>query len=298
MSHLPMFTSTTTFSSSSLIFPPTSQTPTIHLEHNEHSGPDERSHCDDLRQCGSFRQTVTRTSYVPKVIETEAIDPEDVEPIWIEHERDLWTDPYHIAGRIYGDNYQNTITEDVKVPNPTMFFEKSNVPITDEVRLRLRRAIADSRCPMIENYEKCCLHHCMGTNQMLWWNLLYWFRKGSFRQRVTPTDRGRARQVWLLSLVTTNWKLDLLVRHWHFFERGVPHSEVKLDYPRDSNVEIQSYSCTSNSLTDWLGQGMLERSRSLHHYCNNISKFAGQWSAVVVNVDMGAKLSETLDTVE
>ena len=27
---------------------------TTHLEHNEHSGPYERSHCDDLRQCGSF----------------------------------------------------------------------------------------------------------------------------------------------------------------------------------------------------------------------------------------------------
>ena len=43
------------------VFPLTSQTPTIHMEHDEHSGPDERSHCDDLRQSGGFTQTVTPT---------------------------------------------------------------------------------------------------------------------------------------------------------------------------------------------------------------------------------------------
>ena len=58
-SHLPLFTSATTLSSSSPIFPQTSQTPKILSEYDEHSGPDERSHCDDLRQ--SFMQTVTPT---------------------------------------------------------------------------------------------------------------------------------------------------------------------------------------------------------------------------------------------
>ena len=48
MSHLPLFTSSPTF-------PLTSQTPTVLLEHDEHSGPDERSHCDDLRQSGGFQ---------------------------------------------------------------------------------------------------------------------------------------------------------------------------------------------------------------------------------------------------
>ena len=55
-------TSTTTLSSSSPFFSPTSQTLTILLEHNEHLGPDEPPHCDDLRQSGSFTQTVTHTS--------------------------------------------------------------------------------------------------------------------------------------------------------------------------------------------------------------------------------------------
>ena len=54
MSRLPLF-------ASSPIFPLTSQTPTTLLEHDEHLGPDEGSHRDDLRQSGGFRQTVTPT---------------------------------------------------------------------------------------------------------------------------------------------------------------------------------------------------------------------------------------------
>ena len=42
MSHLPLF-------DSSPFLPPTSQTPTTLLEYDEHLGPYERSHCDDLR---------------------------------------------------------------------------------------------------------------------------------------------------------------------------------------------------------------------------------------------------------
>ena len=56
MSHLPLFTS-------SPIFPLASQTPTIPLEHDEHLGANERSHCDDLRQSGGFTQTVTSTGF-------------------------------------------------------------------------------------------------------------------------------------------------------------------------------------------------------------------------------------------
>ena len=94
MSHLPLF-------ASSPIFPLTSQTPTKLLEHDEHSGPDERSHCDDLRQSGGFTQTVTPTGYEPKVTETtvidsEAISAEDLEPRRIELDRNLGTDPYQI----------------------------------------------------------------------------------------------------------------------------------------------------------------------------------------------------------
>ena len=49
-----------------LSFPLTSRTPTIILEHDEHSGPDERSHCEDLRQSGSFTQTVTPFHHASK----------------------------------------------------------------------------------------------------------------------------------------------------------------------------------------------------------------------------------------
>ena len=55
MSHLPLF-------ASSPIFPPTSQTPTTLLEHDEHLIPFERSYCDDLRQSGGSTQTVTQAS--------------------------------------------------------------------------------------------------------------------------------------------------------------------------------------------------------------------------------------------
>ena len=94
MSQLPLL-------ASSPIFPLTSQTPTTFLEHDEHLGPDERPHCDDLRQSVGSTQTVTPTGYEPKiikvnVIDSEAISPEDLEPRRIELDRILGTDPYPI----------------------------------------------------------------------------------------------------------------------------------------------------------------------------------------------------------
>ena len=108
MARLPLF-------ASSPIFPLTSQTPTTLLEHNEHLGPDERSHCDDLRQSGGFTQTVTTTGYEPKIIETnvidsEAISPEDLEPRRIELDRNLGRDPYRIHERFV----RSSLTEDMK----------------------------------------------------------------------------------------------------------------------------------------------------------------------------------------
>ena len=94
MSHLPLFASSPTFSL-------TSQTPTTLLEHDERLGPDERPHCDDLRQSGGFTLTVTLTGYEPQIIETNVIDsetisPQDLEPRRIELDRNLGTDPYQI----------------------------------------------------------------------------------------------------------------------------------------------------------------------------------------------------------
>ena len=98
MSHLPLF-------ASSPIFPLISQTPTTLLEHDERLGPDERSHCDDLRQCGGFTETVTPTGYEPNIIPTnvidsEAISLEDLKPRRIELDRNLGTDPCQIHERI------------------------------------------------------------------------------------------------------------------------------------------------------------------------------------------------------
>ena len=147
MSHLPLSTSTTTLSSSSPVFPPTSQTPTIHLEHNEHSGPDARSHCDDLRQSGSFTQTATPTGYEPKIIETEEGSeavPKDIEPKRIELDRNLWTVPYQIKEGFMGENYQNTFTEDVGRPNSNQMSEKSCIQSQMRSDYDSAESIADS----------------------------------------------------------------------------------------------------------------------------------------------------------
>ena len=86
---------------SSPIFPLIPQIPTTLVQHDEHLGPCERSHCEDLRQSGGFTQTVTPAGYEPKiiginVIDSEAISPEDFEPRRIEFDRNLGTDPYQI----------------------------------------------------------------------------------------------------------------------------------------------------------------------------------------------------------
>ena len=106
---------------------------TIPLGHIEHSGPDVRSHCDDLRRSGTFTQTVTPTVYEPKIYGTEEVSgasPEDLEPKRIEFERCLETDlycSYHKQEGFMGENHRNTITEDVKVPNSIMLSEKSYI---------------------------------------------------------------------------------------------------------------------------------------------------------------------------
>ena len=117
MPHLPLSICTTSLSSSSSIFPPISQTPTIRLEHNEHSGPGERSHCDDLRQSGSFTQTVTHTGYEPS----------------IKCRKDFWE-----------KNYPNTITEDVTVPNSTKISKKSFIQSQMHSDYDSAESIADS----------------------------------------------------------------------------------------------------------------------------------------------------------
>ena len=121
MSHLPLFPS-------SRIFPLTSQTPTTLSEHDEHLGPAERSHNDDLRQSGGFTQTVTPTGYEPKIIETnvidaEAINPEDLEPRRIELQRNFWTDPYQIHEKFVRSSLTGDMKEFRKVGADMSYFQ-------------------------------------------------------------------------------------------------------------------------------------------------------------------------------
>ena len=53
------------------------------------------------------------TGYEPKVIQTEAIEPEDLDTRKFELDRNLRTDPYQIQERFMRNNFQNPITEDM-----------------------------------------------------------------------------------------------------------------------------------------------------------------------------------------
>ena len=70
--------------------------------------------CDVPRQSGGSTQIPPLTDYEPKsveikVIETEAIEPADLEPRRTELDKNLGTDPYHLQERFM----RNSITEDV-----------------------------------------------------------------------------------------------------------------------------------------------------------------------------------------
>ena len=89
MSHfLPHLTQSTSTSSLSPIFP------TISPTHTRPSVHDECLPCDVPRQSGGSTHIPSLTRYEPKLlIETEAIEPEDLEPRTIELDRILGTDP-------------------------------------------------------------------------------------------------------------------------------------------------------------------------------------------------------------
>ena len=98
--HLTLTTSTSSLSSTSPLFPtisPTHTTPSVH---------DPYLPCDVPRQSGGSTQIPSLTSY-----ETEAIEPEDLEPRKIDLHRNLGTDPYQKQERLMRSNVQNPITE-------------------------------------------------------------------------------------------------------------------------------------------------------------------------------------------
>ena len=81
---------------------------------NKHCESQPTKPCDGPRQSGGSTQIPSLTGYEPKSVEfkdidTEAIEPEDLEPIKIELDRDLGTDPYQIQERFT----RNSPTEDM-----------------------------------------------------------------------------------------------------------------------------------------------------------------------------------------
>ena len=152
MSHLPLF-------ASSPIFSLTSQTPTTLLEHDEYLGPDERPHCDDLRQSGGFTQTVTPTGCEPNIIKTnvidsEAINPEDLEPRRIELDRNLGTDPYQIHESEKFSHWRSGWSW-------KSWCRHVLPPVTDAFWIRLSGKHCRLGPSRWRTTRKCWLHHCI-----------------------------------------------------------------------------------------------------------------------------------------
>ena len=82
---------------------------------NTHTRPlvhDEYLPFDVPRQSGGSTQIPSITGYEPKLIETKAVEPEDLEPKKIELHRNLGTDPYQIQERSTRSDFQNPIIQD------------------------------------------------------------------------------------------------------------------------------------------------------------------------------------------
>ena len=123
--HLTLTTSTSSlspFSSTSPIFPTVSpsQTSTVNLNP---SLP-----CDGPRQSGGSTKIPFLTDYEPKSVEfkdveTEAIDPEDLEPRKTELDRDLGTDPYQIQESFVRNSLSEDMEEFAKVGADTSYLQ-------------------------------------------------------------------------------------------------------------------------------------------------------------------------------
>ena len=64
-------------------------------------------------RCSTAQRRILSQVMSPKAIQTEAIEPEGLEPRKFELVRNLGTDPYQIQERFMRNNFQNPITEDV-----------------------------------------------------------------------------------------------------------------------------------------------------------------------------------------
>ena len=164
--HLTLTTSTSslsTVSSTSPVFPTVSSTHTRSMVLNPYIP------CDSPRQSGGSTQIPSFTGWEPKsvefkVIETEAIEPADLEPRRIELERSLGTGPYQIQERFM----LKFLTEDVDG-------QGDGVP-------RLASNMWRRTC---EGPEPACVH----TH-----NLLAWHMQG--RKGELTSCRGTVKSAW------------------------------------------------------------------------------------------------------
>ena len=144
--HLTLTTSTSSLSPTSPIFP------TISPTHTRPSVHDPHLPCEIPRQSGGSTQIPSLTSYEPKVIETEGIETEDLEPWKIELDRNLGTDPYQKQERFTRSNFLilspiTWITLERLVPRCPTSCHRC-IPIMTQ-----RRAL-QTRILKMENYEK------------------------------------------------------------------------------------------------------------------------------------------------
>ena len=149
--HLTLTTSTSSLSPTSPIFP------TISPTHTRPLARDPYLPCDVPRQSGGSAQIPSLTGFEPKLIETEAIEPEDLEPRKIELDRNLGTDPYQIQERLMRSTFQNPVTEDMDE------FGKvgAGMSYIQSLPIMTQRRVLQIRILKMENYEKCKLHHCI-----------------------------------------------------------------------------------------------------------------------------------------
>ena len=100
--------------------PPSTSSPSpIFRQFHQHTRPsvhDEYLPCDVARQSGGSTPIPSLTGYEPKLVEAEAIEPEDLESRNIELERNLGKDPYQIQERL--------MRSDILSPKIWMNFEK------------------------------------------------------------------------------------------------------------------------------------------------------------------------------
>ena len=170
--HLSQNTSTRSLSPTSLVFRPSSPSPSCPI--SAHSGL-EYGTLRDPRRSGGYTESASPTGYEPQITLSD-----DFEPRRIELDRNLGTVPYQIPERILGDDYRNPITEGTLRLGSLM----STCPTSSHrcIPIMTQRRALQTRILKMENYEKCCLHHCRDKIERIVRHLEYQLHRGNLLQ--------------------------------------------------------------------------------------------------------------------